>query len=126
MAIGKAVRNRDGEKIPTRTYSSNQEKQVARALGGVPTPNSGATPFAKGDLLTKWFLVECKTQTKPRDSFSIKKEWFNKNVSESLLMGKEFSAVAFNFGPGEQNYYILDESTFKYALELIEKEKSAL
>lgn len=32
---------------PTRFYSNKQEKQVAKAVGGRKTANSGATPFVK-------------------------------------------------------------------------------
>lgn len=32
-------------------------------------------------------------------------------------MGKPYSAIVFNFGPGEENHYIIDEYLF---LELLE------
>ena len=35
-------------------------------------------------------------------------------------MGKPFSALAFNFGPGEDNYYIIDESLFETLVNLID------
>ena len=78
MAIGVRQRFKEGENPkPTRHFSSRQEKTVAKAVGGRQTPNSGATPFAKGDVLTKGangFLLECKTKTSPSESISIKKE----------------------------------------------------
>ena len=64
---------------PTRFYSKEQEKRVAKAVGGKRTANSGATAFSKGDVRTDLFLLECKTCTEPRKSISIKKEWFDKN-----------------------------------------------
>ena len=46
---------------PTRFFSKNQEKQVAKNLSGKVIPNSGATAFAKGDVALDNFLIECKT-----------------------------------------------------------------
>ena len=81
-------------------------------MGGRQTANSGATPFQKGDILTNNMLLECKTKTSPSESISIKKEWLVKNESERVFMGKKYSAIAFNFGPDENNYYIIDEFLF--------------
>ena len=118
-------RHREGEKKPTRYYSKKQEDQVAKSLGGKTTKNSGATLFQKGDLtLDKW-LIEAKTKTSHSESMSIKKEWLSKNLSESLFMGKKYNALVFNFGPDEDNYYIIDEHLFKelvYYLDNKEKE----
>ena len=119
--IKTAVRVKEEEKCPTRVYSNKQEKDVSKKLNGRNTINSGATPFDKGDVLTEKFLLECKTQTKIKNSFTLKKEWFDKNEKESLFMGKPYSAVVFNFGPDEKNYYIIDENTFMNFLEFLEK-----
>ncbi len=97
---------------PTRFYSNKQEKAVAKELGGKQVSNSGATPFNKGDVVTSDWLIECKTCTKEKNSFSIKKDWLKKNKEEAFAMNKEFNALAFNFGDGK-NYYIVDEKTFK-------------
>lgn len=102
---------------PTRFYSNRQEKKVAKVLGGKQTSNSGATPFYKGDVTTDDWLIECKTCTKPKESFSIKKEWLEKNKEESFAMGKEHSALCFDFGDNGQRYYIVDENTFKKLME---------
>lgn len=98
---------------PTRCYSKNQEKTVASKLNGKTVSNSGATRFNKGDVVTEYFLIECKTKTSPSGSFSIKKEWLEKNRDEAFAMGKMRSALAFNYGPGEPNYYIIDDRTFQ-------------
>lgn len=120
MVIGTAKRVKEGEKpLPTRNYSSRQEKTVAKAVNGKVQKNSGATLFDKGDVLTSGknsFLLECKTKTAPSESISIKKEWFEKNKQECLLTGTPHQAVVFNFGPGEENHYIIDEYLF---LELL-------
>lgn len=121
MVIGTAKRNKEGAKpLPTRHYSAKQEKSVSKAVGGKVQKNSGATDFAKGDVITSGknsFLLECKTKTSASESISIKKEWFEKNKQECLLTGTPHQAVVFNFGPGEENHYIIDEYLF---LELID------
>lgn len=116
--IKTAVRTKDGESKPTRYYSSHQEKKVSKATGATLTKNSGATMFQKGDLLLSNWLLECKTQVKDKETFTLKKDWFEKNLQESLMMGKDYTAVVFNFGPDQDNYYIIDERTFQELLEL--------
>jgi hypothetical protein len=120
MVIGTAKRNKEGAKpLPTRSYSSKQEKAVSKAVGGKVQKNSGATAFDKGDVIVSGkngFLLECKTKTSASESISIKKEWFEKNKQECLLTGTPHQAVVFNFGPDEENHYIIDEYLF---LELL-------
>ena len=118
MIIGTAKRTKEGEKpLPTRHFSAKQEEAVAKATGGKRTPNSGATDFGgKGDVHSDKFLLECKTKTTHSESISIKREWFEKNKQEAMFMGKPYSAVVFNFGPDEENHYIIDEYLF---LELL-------
>ena len=106
-------RHREGDKKPTRYYSKKQEDQVAKTLGGKTTKNSGATLFQKGDLTLDNWLIEAKTKISHSESIGIKKEWLSKNLSESLFMGKKYNALVFNFGPDEDNYYIIDEHLFK-------------
>ena len=122
--INTIKREKNGQKDPTRAYSKKQEDTVAKALGGNRVKNSGATAFAKGDIdLDRGsFLIECKTKTSPSESISIKKEWLEKNVKEALFMGKQNSALAFNFGPGEKNYYIIDEYLFELLLDKLDKD----
>lgn len=107
---------------PTRYYSKKQEKKVAKEVNGKRTANSGATAFQKGDVIAEDFLVECKTTTTSKSSFSIKKEWIEKNEEEAFAMGKGHSAIAFSFGEGEPNYYILNEKHFKEYLKLLREE----
>lgn len=117
MIIGTAKRTKEGAKpLPTRHFSKMQEDAVAKATGGRRSKNSGATDFDKSDVSTDKFNLECKTKTTSSESISIKKEWFEKNKQEAMFMGKPYSAVVFNFGPGEENHYIIDEYLF---LELL-------
>ena len=110
---------REGKIKPTRYYSSKQETAVAKAVNGKKTINSGATPFNKGDVLAAKVLLECKTKTSDSESMAIKKEWLEKNEKEALFMGKPYNALAFNFGPGQKNYYVIDEYMFQLLLEAI-------
>ena len=75
MAIGHKERLKEGQKpTPTRVYSKKQETAIANATGGQRTPNSGATAWSKGDVLTEQFLLEAKTKTTHSESISIKKD----------------------------------------------------
>lgn len=116
-------REKDGKKEPTRYYSKKQEDAIAKKLGGARVKNSGATAWAKGDVnLDKW-LLEAKTKMTPSASISIQKEWLEKNNKEALFMGKPYSALAFNFGPDEPNYYIIDEALFETLIATLENEE---
>ena len=103
---------------PTRWYSDKQEKKVAKAIGGKQTANSGATDFSKGDVTTDNWLIECKTATSEKQSFSIKREWLKKNREEAFSMGKDYNALVFDFGDNGERYYIVDEKTFKLLKEV--------
>ena len=113
----------DGSKKPTRYYSDKQEKSVAKAIGGRQTANSGATAYQKGDVTDDKWLIECKTCMKDQKSFTMHEEWFDKNRSESIFMKKDYTAVVFNFGPGKQNYYCIDEYTFLEMKEALEEKR---
>lgn len=105
-------------KKPTRYFSSLQEEHIARMLDGKCQPNSGATPFFKGDVVAGDFLVECKTTTVCKESFSIKEEWLSGLNGERIQMRKPYCALAFQFAPQDsmkpfnKNYFVVDEDTF--------------
>lgn len=106
-------------KHPTRWYSQRQEKQVAKLVNGKQTANSGATAFSKGDIRTDKWIIEAKTCTEPKKSFSIKKEWLEKNAEEAFAMNKPYNALAFDFGDGD-NYFIVDAKTFKKLVDILD------
>lgn len=114
-------REKDGKKEPTRYYSRRQEDAVAKKFSGERVKNSGATAWAKGDVSLENLLLECKTKMSPSKSICIQKEWLEKQSKEALFMGKPYSALAFNFGPDEPNYYIIDESMFETLLNILNK-----
>lgn len=101
---------------PTRFYSKRQENAVAKTLNGKRVANSGATAFNKGDVTLNNWLIECKTTTSPKKSFTIQKNWLEKNKEEAFAMGKYHSALAFDFGDNTR-YYIVDEQLFKLLIE---------
>ena len=103
---------------PTRYYSKKQEDRTAKNLGGKTVPNSGAAKFYGGDVKLDDFLIECKTMTTEKQSMSIKKEWLDKTKEEALSQRKRFYSLAFDFG-GNENYYVIDEKTFKYFINLL-------
>ena len=108
-------------KNSTRWYSNKQEKNVSKIINGKKQSNSGATLFNKGDIKIKEdsMLCECKTCTKEKDSFSIKKEWLEKNEQEAKITHFSNSMLAFNFGPDTKNYFIINEKLAKYLIEKI-------
>lgn len=111
MALLRNIKHidKEGSSKPTRYYSDKQEKAIAKHFNGTQTKNSGATTWQKSDVLLDNFNIEAKTKTTASESISIKKEWLEKTLKETLLTGKKYSALAFNFGPGEANYYIINQ-----------------
>lgn len=110
---------------PTRWYSNRQEKKVAKAVGGKKTANSGATAFQKGDVVTNDWLIECKTKTKDCNSFMLKEDWLLKNEEEAFAMGKNNSALCFDFGPSaNKRYYIISERLFQTLQNYMKEENS--
>lgn len=104
---------------PTRFYSSTQENEVAKLLGGHTQPNSGATPFFKGDVIAKDFVVECKTTTTPKKSFSISRQWLEAVNAERIEMRKGYCALAFQYCPEGTNFFVVDQYTFKKMFEAL-------
>lgn len=102
--------------IPTRAASKRQESRVAKALGGRVQPNSGSTDYYKGDVTTDDMLIECKTSMKPKKSFSIQKEWLDKNELERFSMKKDYSGLVFDFGDKGEQYIVMELSQFKRLL----------
>lgn len=107
----------------TRFYSKNQENIVAKVVHGKRTANSGATAFQKGDVQTDNFLIECKTSTSQKKSFTIHEEWLLKLVEEAFAMGKNYHALCFDFGPdNNMRYYVITEREFNLLQNYIEEE----
>lgn len=108
----------------TRYFSNIQEKDVCKKMNATQQPNSGASRFRKGDCVNynASLLLECKTVTKDKDSFSIKKEWIEKNKEEAFTQRVFNGCIAFNFGPNQENYFVIDEKLMKFLVEKLEEE----
>lgn len=65
---------------------TEQEFRVAGSLSGHRQRGSGASDYAKGDVKTDDFLIECK-QTEKK-SLSVKGEWLSKITREAMAAGK--------------------------------------
>lgn len=112
-------------KKSTRYFSDIQEKSVCRLLDAVQQSNSGAGKFSKGDCVQKEasMLIECKTVMTDKDSFSIKKDWITKNKEERFTQRLSNSCIAFNFGPGQPNYFIIDEKLMRFLVDKLSEEE---
>jgi len=107
-------------KNSTKYYSQKHEESVAKALKGSVVKGSGASKFSLGDVrVSDKILIECKTSTEEKQSYSVKKSVLEKIAQESREMRRYFSILAFNFGPNTENYYIIDEDTVKFLVECI-------
>lgn len=108
------------DSLTTKDASTAQEKYLAGALGGRIPANSGGTKMGGGDILTDKFLIEAKTTMSEKTSFSIKKAWLEKAKEQAFEQGKLHSALAFQFKPSGDNYFIVSEQLFKDLLDYLE------
>lgn len=106
----------------TRAYSDKQETYVSNLLGGRKVAGSGSPHFCGGDVIAGDWLIECKTSMKPKESFSIKKEWIEKNERERMDLQIPYSALVFQFEENGTNYFVLDEKTFKRMREVFDEQ----
>lgn len=96
----------------TRAKSSQQEKRIAKALGGRQVVGSGSTPFLKGDVIAGKLLIEAKTKMEPSKSIVVKREWLEKAKAQALSTRKEDYTVAISFGEPKE-YYIIEDTFFE-------------
>lgn len=108
----------------TRFYSRKQEEHVANKLEGYVVVNSGAGLFNKGDVVINRAscLIECKTCLTDKNSFSIKKDWIEKNKEEANEMRLDNNALCFSFGPESKQYYIIDEKLMSFLINKLADE----
>lgn len=107
--MAKLTKNKDS----TKYYSSRQEAYIAKLLGGKMVPGSGSARFCGGDVKAPDFLIEAKTTTTPKKSFSIKKDWLEKSEQERKDLQIPYSALAFQFEPDGENFFVLKEQLFR-------------
>lgn len=103
-------------KNSTRAKSSQQEKRIAKAMGGRQVIGSGSTPFLKGDVIVDQLFIEAKTKMEPSQQITVKKVWLEKAKEQALSTRKRDYAVAISFGDPKEYYLIEDtlmEELFK-------------
>lgn len=105
-----------------KTPSQKQEEQIAKMLGGTVQANSGGTRFGGGDVHTKSCFIEAKTPLSDKTSFSIKKEWLTKAKEQAFEQRKDNYALAFRFGPDDQDFFVVDARLFKQIINYLEGE----
>lgn len=95
-------------KDSTRYKSNQQEKRIAKAMGGRQVIGSGSTPFLKGDVVAGKLFIEAKTRVNPSKSIKVNKEWIDKAREQAYSSRKEDYTVAISFGDG-RDYYIIED-----------------
>lgn len=113
------------KKGTTRYSSDIQEKRIQKSLGGVRTPNSGATQFIKGDNLLDDFFIEGKTSMTPVKSKAIKLADLLKAKEQAFFMRKPFYAMAICLG-GTTDYYVMEDTDFEIIYEGYKKYQELL
>ncbi len=98
-------------KESTRAKSFQQEKRIAKAIGGRQVVGSGSTPFLKGDVVAGKLFIEAKTKMEPSKSISVKKEWLEKAKAQAFSTRKEDYALAISFGD-DKEYYLVEDNLF--------------
>lgn len=114
-------------KQSTKYYSSLQENNVVKQLGGTVQPASGSGKWSKSDVVVKdaSLSIECKTTVTPKESFSIKKEWIKKQKEEAFSNRLSNTALAISFEPeGQENYYVIDQKLMKFLVEKLIEENN--
>ena len=96
-------------KNSTRAKSSQQEKRIAKAMGGKQVIGSGSTPFLKGDVIVNQLFIEAKTKMVPSQQITVKKEWLEKAKEQAIATRKGDYAVAISFGDPKE-YYIIEDN----------------
>ena len=61
----------------TRAKSSQQEKRIAKAMGGRQVVGSGSTPFLKGDVIAGKLFIEAKTKMERSEERRVGKECYS-------------------------------------------------
>ena len=111
-------------KESTRYFSDAQEKAVCKVLGAKQQPNSGAGHWRKGDCVIHdaSLLLECKTSTSEKSSYSIKRETLEKTKEEAHSNRLLSSCLCFDFGPSTDRYYVIDEKMMKFLVEKLKED----
>lgn len=113
------------QKITTRKASNIQEERIAKKLKGIKSANSGAGKWDKYDVVVKEasLALECKTCINKKKSFSIKKEWLDKNNESAFINRLSNNVIAFNFHYNDtDDYYVIDDKLMKFLVKKLIEE----
>lgn len=91
--------------------STNQEKRIAREVGGKVTPASGALSI-KGDVVNKKLRLRLEAKRTDKSRMILEKEWLEKIVAQS-----RFEVPALNIEIQDQSWYLVRKEEFDYILE---------
>lgn len=111
----------------TRECAAVQERRIAAKFAGIANNSSGSGRFNKSDVMLQNtdMLIECKTCVKPKESFSIKKEWIEKLKQECYSMGVSNGVIAFNFNYDDyKDYYVIDDKLMRFLVEKLREEQN--
>lgn len=111
-------------KEATRYASSIQENRIAKKFNGKASSSSGASIFSGGDVHVEdaSLCIECKTCMKPAKSFSIKKEWIEKNTKEAFINRFDNHCIAFNFDyEDKKDYYVIDDKLMSFLVNCLKE-----
>lgn len=103
-------------KNSTRAKSSQQEKRIAKAMGGKQVIGSGSTPFLKGDVVVDQLFIEAKTKMVPSQQITVKKAWIDKAKEQALSTRKRDYAIAISFGDPKE-FYIIEDTLMEELLK---------
>ena len=113
-------------KNSTRYCASVQEQRIANKFNGYASFSSGSSKFQKSDVIVEdaSLQIECKTVMSPKDSFSIKKEWIEKDKKEAFANRLSNTAIAFNFYyEDKEDFYVIDDKLMKFLVEKLKEEE---
>ena len=98
---------------------------MAKMVNGNTVANSGAGKWQKGDVVQydASMLIECKTTTSNKTSFSIRKEWIDKAKNEAFSNRLENVALAFSYDSDcKDMYFVIDEKLMRFLVDKLIEE----
>lgn len=116
--------SKDKDPSPPRVnLSSLQGNKKTKDLARQQS-NSGALWFAKGDVITEEYLMECKERgtltSRGEKTISIPKEWLTKQEKEAFQEKRPYWILPFRYKNDDEIYLV---KTFDQELEMYQKIK---
>ena len=105
------------EQKTSKQVSLEQEENLAKFFHGRRTPRSGGGGFVKGDVLSDLWFIEAKTNVKPAESYSVRKEILEKMDHERTEMHKPYAVLAIELGETRDDYFVVSKRTMKGILD---------